>query len=76
MADSTTSEIEILDRILWGSLIMMECLACHPDSKDERKKLKRMDAIDWFCANIKNRLEVLRKRGETPELFEPVLCRG
>jgi hypothetical protein len=75
MADSKTSEIEILDQILWSSLSTMEGLACHPDSEDERKKLKRMDAIDWFCANVRNRLEVLRKQGENPELFEPVLCR-
>ena len=75
MANSKTSEIEILDQILWDSLITVECLAYHPDSEDEGKKLKCMDAVDWFCANIKNRLEILKKQGQYPESFEPVLCR-
>jgi hypothetical protein len=75
MAKSRISEIERLNQILWSSLSLMECFVGSPCfNESERKKVKSMDAIDWFCANVKNRLEIIRKRGQHPELFEPVLC--
>lgn len=74
MVNSTTSEIEALDRTLWSTLSMMECFAGRPYcNESERKKVKSMDAIDWFCANARNRLEILRKQGEDRELFDRLI---
>ena len=78
MTDTPMSEPELLDKILWGCLNLWDCYVSDPyadASESKRKKLKHMDAIDWFCANIRNRLEVLKEQGEgPPDLFEPVLC--
>lgn len=75
MTDERLSGIELLDQMLRDSMTIMECFVGRLYySESERKKLKSMDAIDWFCANARNRLEVLRKQGKYPELFEPLLC--
>ena len=77
MTDTSMSETEQLDEILWGCLNLWDCYINDTyarASEKEREKLKCMDAVDWFCANARNRLEVLRKQGECPpKLFEPLL---
>ena len=77
MTNTPMSEKELLDEILWGCLNLWDSYVRDPyadASEKEREKLRRMDGIDWFCANVRNRLEVLKEQGEDPELFEPVLC--
>jgi len=79
MFDSTTSEIEELDSILHDCLSTMDCFIGDPhrDYRDKErcvvhKKYECRDVIDWFCTNIRIRLEVIRQQGDYPELFEPV----
>ena len=77
MTDTSMSETEQLDEILWGCLNLWDCYINDTyarASEKEREKLKCMDAVDWFCANVRNMLEVLREQNEDPKLFEPVLC--
>jgi hypothetical protein len=77
MIDKKLTGIELLDYGLLNNITMMECLLGCPqyNREIERKRLKNMDVIDCFCANLRNRLEILRKQGKHPELFEPVFCR-
>ena len=77
MTDTPMSEAEQLDVILWCCLNLWGSYVSNPyadASEKVREKLKCVNAVDWFCANVKNRLQVLKEQGEDPELFEPVLC--
>lgn len=77
MTDKPMLEIDTLDNILWSCLNLWDCYARDPYanvSEKEREDLKCMDPIDWFCGNIKNRLEVLKMQEEYSKLFNPVLC--
>lgn len=41
-------------------------------SKSERKNMKSVDCIEWFCSLIRSRLEELRKDEKYSGWFEPL----
>ena len=41
--------------------------------KEQSRRVKRLDCIEWFCASTKARLEELRRDERYPELSESIV---